>query len=943
VNPSILSDPRVEAREFVRRSAFATVAAACVPGALLVVTNTATPLLQRGLLSSAYLAMAAFALHARRLRGARAEWSLVGIYLVGVGLIALNSVLNGWGLTSPGTAFFAVFTFFIAAAVGTRLALTVGAASAAVLLGLAWAEHARWIPGVSAMLGVPVTRRLANQLLLLAIALAVGLLVTRVFNHYLGAGRERELRFQGLLGIAADSYWEMDAQSIITAVWRRQDDRSFVPTEQPKQRPWEQPDLLYDAGALATHQADLAARRPFRDLHVRWRQPDGQTRHELVSGEPRFDPGGRFVGYWGVSRDITDRVAATEALRRSETMLSHLVTTSPDLITLTDLATGRYVMVNEAFTRFSGYSAAEAVGRTSLELGVWGTPQAREEFVRRIRADGTVRDLPVPFAGRNGERFSLRVSAASFELEGGQYLVLNGRDVSASERTRLVHEAVLENASVGIALTRERRFMQANPALEQMLGWERGTLVGQEGRIVWKDDAEYGEVGALIGAPLARGEQVEFVREMRRRDGSLFWCRLLAKAVDPALPLGGGTIWIVEDITERRRVERALAKARDDAEAANRAKSAFLANTSHEIRTPLNGVVGLARLARRPDIDEARRSQYLDQIADSAETLAAVISDVLDLSKIEAGKLAIEQVAFDLHALLESLGQVYGTLADARGLTFALHVDAGVPTWVWGDPVRVRQVLGNYLNNALKFTAAGTLSLHATPLAGDRLRFEVRDTGPGITPAVQAQLFRPFTQADQSTTRRFGGSGLGLSICLELAALMQGRVGVDSEPGHGSCFWAELPLPPTEEREPVSGFGGLDAPELAGARVLMVEDNAVNMTIAVAMLEQWGVAVEQASDGALALAAVEQAARAGHPFDLVLMDVQMPVMSGYEATRRLRALPAGRDLPIIALTAAALTSEREQALACGMDGFLTKPIDAQRLHDTLAEALGKTR
>ncbi len=943
MNPTLLSDPRIEARDFVRRSAFAIVAAACMAGVLLVASNASTPPLQRALLCLGYLTMAAFALYARRLSGARGEWSLVAIYLAGLGLIALNALANGWGLNSPGTAFFAVFTFFIAAAVNTRLALAVGALSALVMAGLAWAEHAHLIPGVSAMLNMPVLRRLANQLLVLAVALAIGLLVTRVFNHYLSAGHERERRFQSLLGIAADSYWEMDHRSVVTAVWRRSGEHRFEPTPQPLLRPWDQPGMLYSAGALERHQADLAARRPFRDLHVRWRQDDGSMRHELVSGEPRFDADGSFLGYWGVSRDISDRVASAEALRRSETMLSHLVSTSPDLITLTDLATGRYVMVNDTFARYSGYAIAEAIGRTSLELGIWGEPAVREAFVRQVRECGTIKDMPCDFVARSGGRFSLRVSAASFELEGGHYLVLNGRDVSASETTRLAHEAVLESASLGIAFTRERRFVQANPALEQMLGWERGTLLGQPGQVVWGGDAEYAEIGALIGAPLARGEPVEFVREMSRRDGSRFWCRLLAKAVDPAHPMRGGTIWIVEDITERKRFEEALAKARDDAEAANRAKSAFLANTSHEIRTPLNGVVGLARLARRPGLDEARRTQYLDQIADSAETLAAVISDVLDLSKIEAGKLEIERVAFDLHALLESLHQVYGTLADARGLAFALEVDRAVPAWVWGDPVRVRQVLGNYLNNALKFTARGSITLQALAGPGTTLRFEVRDTGAGIEPPVQAQLFRPFTQADQSTTRRFGGSGLGLSICLELATLMQGRVGVESAPGRGSRFWAELPLPPAPAQDDSSGFGALDDAALAGTRVLMVEDNAVNMTIAVAMLEQWGVEVEQASDGAQALEAVAGAARAGRPFDLVLMDVQMPVLSGYEATRTLRQRPEGRDLPIIALTAAALTSEREEALASGMSAFLTKPIDAQHLHDAIAAALGHTR
>ncbi|TXC67093.1 PAS domain S-box protein [Piscinibacter aquaticus] len=262
---------------------------------------------------------------------------------------------------------------------------------------------------------------------------------------------------------------------------------------------------------------------------------------------------------------------------------------------------------------------------------------------------------------------------------GPQVPVLNGRDVTESERTRLAHEAVLANASLGIAFTREGRFVQANPALEKMLGWERGTLAGQPGRVVWASDEEYAEIGALIGPPLSVGEPVEFVRELFRRDGTGFWCRMLAKAVDPTHPMRGGTIWIVEDITERRRTEQALAKARDDAEAANRAKSAFLANTSHEIRTPLNGPVGLARLARRPDLDEGRRVQYLEQIAESAEILSAIISDVLDLSKIEAGKLDVEHVAFDLHALLESL----------RRSTARWPTPAGWPSrWRWRPTCR---------------------------------------------------------------------------------------------------------------------------------------------------------------------------------------------------------------------------------------------------------------
>ncbi len=942
MNPTVLTDPLLDARELVRRSLFGIFAAVFGINMVLLGTNPALSAAGKALLSSFSAVLCLYSTAAWRLPRLRTEPALVGVCAGGMVLIAAAALGLGWGLNGPAIGFIAILTFLTAATVSATLGISLGATGVLVLLGLAWAEHAGWILGVAALPDMSLPRRLFNLLVLVGVGLGSGLMVRRVFDHYLGASREREARFQGLLGIAVDTYWELDEDFTRTRIWFRSRDRRFRPSERSLKAPWDQREWDYEPGEEEAHHADLRAHRPFRDLRVRWRRPDGRVNHLLVSGEPRFDAEGRFRGYWGVTRNVDELVAAQEALRRSETTLATLVTTSPDMITLTDMATARYVMVNDTFTRVSGYTREEAIGRTSLELGVWGSKATRDEFIRRIEAEGRVQDLPCEFVDKWGRPFTLLLAATVFELEGCKYLVLNGRDVTESERARLAHEAVLENASLGIAFTREGRFVQANPALEKMLGWDRGTLTGQPGRVVWASDEQYAEIGALIGPPLSVGEPVEFVRELFRRDGSSFWCRMLAKAVDPTHPMRGGTIWIVEDITERRRTEQALAKARDDAEAANRAKSAFLANTSHEIRTPLNGLVGLARLARRPDLDEARRAQYLEQIVESAETLSAVISDVLDLSKIEAGKLDIEHVAFDLRALLESLRRVYGTLADARGLAFAMQIDPGVPQWVWGDPVRVRQVLANYLNNALKFTARGRVALKASALGDERLRFEVRDTGPGIDAEARSRLFRPFTQADQSTTRRYGGSGLGLSICRELAALMDGDVGVDSEPGRGSCFWAELRLPTTDAPSQDSGFGALEPSPLAGARVLMVEDNPVNMTIAVAMLEHWGVQVEQAADGAQAIGVVEAAAREGRPLQAVLMDVQMPVMSGYEATRALRAMDAGRALPIIALTAAALTSEREQALAAGMDGFLTKPIDTQRLHDALVAVLARS-
>ncbi len=632
--------------------------------------------------------------------------------------------------------------------------------------------------------------------------------------------------------------------------------------------------------------------------------------------------------------DVSERLAAEEAVRRSETMLAHLVATSPDLITLTEVSSGRYAMVNQAFERVTGWTAAEAVGHTSMDLGIWGTQAARDNFDGRLREQGSVVDLPVNFVNKAGVEVAMRVSAAPFVMDRRDYVVINARDVSAGERARLEREAILDNASIGIAVTRQRCFVLVNPHFERIFGWPAGELIGQSGAVVWPSPTDYQDLGQRVGPALGLGEAVEFERAARRKDGSIFTVLMRARAIDPTRPLDGGTAWIAEDVTERRQFEQALARARDDAEAANRAKSAFLANTSHELRTPLNGMIGLARLACGHGLGDEQRQRYLDQIAQTAQSLAAIISDILDLSKIEAGKLLLDSAPFDLGELLRTLAHTYQTLALAKGLQLLVDLDSAVQGAVSGDALRVRQLVTNFLSNAIKFTSQGQVRLHATRTTGGVVRIEITDTGLGIAAEKLPHLFKPFMQADQSTTRRYGGTGLGLSICRELALLMGGEVGVDSQPGQGSRFWVALPLAPSHAPLPAAPAPAQGS--LAGLRVLMVEDNAVNMMIAVAMLEGWGVTVTQALDGHEALATVQRSALSSEPFHAVLMDVQMPGMSGHEATRALRLTEAGRQLPIIALTAAALVSEREEALAAGMDDFLTKPIDADKLHATIA-------
>ncbi|HZV93775.1 MAG TPA: ATP-binding protein, partial [Caldimonas sp.] len=584
----------------------------------------------------------------------------------------------------------------------------------------------------------------------------------------------------------------------------------------------------------------------------------------------------------------------------------------------------------------------EVIGRTSTELGLWSDLRDRDRLRAAIEGAGRIDQMPATIAARSGRLVSVLVSAARFTMDGRGYMVVNARDVTVAEQTRLEHAAIFGRASIGIALTRDQRFVHANDRFETLFGWTGGGLIGQPGAAVWLDDADYAEIGRLASPLLSSGQPFEIEREMKRRDGSRFWCRLIGQAVDPSRPGMGGTIWIADDITERRRLDAALSAARDAAESASRAKSAFLANTSHEIRTPLNALLGLARLALDEHIEATTRTRYLEQILASAQGLEAILSDILDFSKIEAGKFTVEAAAFDLGQLLEAVQASYRPPAKARGLALDLVVDESLASIVMGDALRIRQILGNFIANAIKFTAEGAIRIDVRAAAPGVVRLAVTDTGTGIAPELQLLLFQPFSQGDVSTTRRYGGTGLGLSICRQLAELMGGRVGVESQPGAGSTFWAELPLPAAMLQGDLLDSAATEGERLQGARVLLVEDNPVNMMIAAATLAQWGVVVSEARDGRMAIDAVEAAARDGRPFDLVLMDVQMPVLSGHDATIELRKRWNAETLPIIALTAAALVSERDMAMAAGMNDFLTKPIDTPKLRRTLARHVRRT-
>jgi signal transduction histidine kinase/ActR/RegA family two-component response regulator len=447
-----------------------------------------------------------------------------------------------------------------------------------------------------------------------------------------------------------------------------------------------------------------------------------------------------------------------------------------------------------------------------------------------------------------------------------------------------------------------------------------------------------GRMVAYVGVTMRAERYMASVRNIRR-------AVLLGAAVSMLLALvSGAVIW---------RAQRERNRALDQALAASRAKSQFLANMSHEIRTPMNAVIGMLDVLLKSNLG-TEQNRFAATAHSSAQALLELINQVLDISKIEAGRMELERAPFDLHVCVESVLALIGPQAREKGLRVSCQFDTDHPLELVGDASRLRQILLNLVGNAVKFTHTGEVAVRVTQARdgrqGIKLRFEVSDTGIGIEKATQAMLFQPFTQADGTMTRRFGGTGLGLSIARELVALMAGEIGVASKPAAGSIFWftarfeasasaksTTATVPPTVSRaasdEPISQ-------RLAG-RVLIVEDNPVNLEVVTAMLDHLCIAHCPARDGNEAVAV----ARSGE-FDVVLMDCQMPGMDGYDATRALRqnGIRDRRDrpVPIVALTANAFDDDRRRCLEAGMDGFLAKPITLAALRKELARWLTPT-
>jgi PAS domain S-box-containing protein len=513
-------------------------------------------------------------------------------------------------------------------------------------------------------------------------------------------------------------------------------------------------------------------------------------------------------------------------------------------------------------------------------------------------------------------------------------LLATSRDVTAELDAGAFLDAVIESspASIFVKDAADGRYLLVNRATEQAFGVAREEMLGKTNYdLVPKEQADFFSSRDQLAIESGEVELIE--EEPATVNGDLRWFRTKKVAIHgPAGPRY--LVCSSEDITERREAAESLRAALARAESANRAKSEFLANMSHEIRTPLNGVVGVADVLARTALDPSQ-AEMVRVIRDSGQTLARLLSDILDLSRIESGRVELERAPMRPADCARAAAALVDLRCHEKDVRLEIEIAPEAEGWVVGDPLRLKQVLGNLMSNAVKFTDHGEVRLSVAPAPGG-FRFEVKDTGVGFDPTVKEQIFGRFQQADGSITRRFGGSGLGLAISLQLAELMGGDLDCDSAPGRGSTFHVTLPFPPADAPSAAAA-----APhELAEAQplpvhVLLADDHPTNRKVVELILSQVGVELTEAEDGRQALEAF-----ASRRFDLVLMDMQMPVMDGLSATRAIRAQEAAsgaRRTPVVMLTANALPEHVRASLEAGADRHLSKPIAAEALIRTLVE------
>jgi len=643
-----------------------------------------------------------------------------------------------------------------------------------------------------------------------------------------------------------------------------------------------------------------------------------------------------------LERRVTERTAQLqESQRFMFSVLEHL----PNMVFVKEAATLRFVHFNKAGEVLTGIPRHELLGKSDHDFF---PREEAEAFVAKDRLALEQRTLieiteePI-HTRRQGVRILHTKKIPIFDPHGApQFLLGISEDITERQRlqrARMTLQQAIDHGLDGVALLDEEgRFTYMNPAhaamydfcVEDLLGRHWHTLYHPE----WTALIEQMAMPALQSDGHWQGEVVG-----KKRSGDPFHVDLSLALIGGGDPNHRTVVCTCRDITKRKRMERDLIAAKDAAESAARAKSEFLATMSHEIRTPMNGVIGMTGLLLDTPLTAEQR-EHAETVRRSGEALLTIINDILDFSKIEAGKLSLELVDFDLRTTIEETLDLLAEQAHRKQLELTGLIDASVPTDLRGDPGRLRQVVTNLVGNAVKFTEQGEVVLRLTTEQVDEarvtLRFDVMDTGIGISTEHLSRLFQSFSQADGSTTRRFGGTGLGLAISKQLVELMGGVIGVESRPEGGSRFWFTVQL--DRQRQPLSPARPVT--DLSGLRMCLIDDNATNRMLLEHHARAWGMTHASAEDGPKALAILREAQRSGHPFDLALVDMQMPEMDGMELATHIHADPALRGIKLVLLTSLVRRGDATLAQNRGFAAYLTKPIHQHQLYECLRLVMG---